>query len=129
MAYPYRDRYKSQANSQGGFFIPKGGAMEFSEIESSRLTELETVIEHGLKTFVDVGNALLEIRDSRLYRAEHGTFEDYCRDRWGMSRIHAHRMIEAASVTSNLLPIGNILPANEAQARPLTQLPPNVNTP
>ena len=53
------------------------------------------------------------------------TFEAYCRGRWGMSRIHAHRMIEAAVVTENLLPIGNI-PATERQARPLTQLEPEV---
>ena len=41
-----------------------------------------------------------------------------------MSRIHAHRMIEAATVMDNLLPIGNKLPATESQARPLTALPP-----
>ena len=35
--------------------------------------------------FVDVGKALLEIRDSRLYREGWGAFEDYCRDRWGFS--------------------------------------------
>lgn len=41
-----------------------------------------------------------------------------------MSRIHAHRMIEAAYVTNNLLPIGNILPRTESQARPLASLEP-----
>ena len=70
------------------------------------------------------GNALLEIRDSRLYRTSYGTFEDYCREKWQMSRIHAHRMIEAATVMDNLLPIGNIAPATESQARPLVSLPP-----
>ena len=42
-----------------------------------------------------------------------------------MSRIHAHRMIDAATVAENLLPIGNI-PATESQARPLAQLEPEV---
>ena len=93
--------------------------------ESERLEKCEEVIERGLKTFVDVGGSLLEIRDSKLYRTGYATFEEYCRDRWGMSRIHAHRMIEAASVTNNLLPMGNILPINERQARPLTQLEPD----
>lgn len=92
-------------------------------LETDRLTALEQTIERGLQTFVDVGTALLEIRDSRLYRQTFGTFEDYCRERWGMSRVHAFRMIEAASVANNLLPIGNILPATESQARPLTGLP------
>ena len=92
--------------------------------ERSRLFQLEETIRQGLNTFVDVGNALLEIRDKRLYRQEYSTFEDYCREQWGMSRIHAHRMIEAAYVTNNLLPIGNILPRTESQARPLASLEP-----
>lgn len=91
--------------------------------EANRLAELETIIERGKETFVEVGTALLEIRDSRLYKEKFKTFENYCQERWGMSRIHAHRMIEAAAVANNLLPIGN-KPENEAQARELAALPP-----
>lgn len=93
---------------------------------TERLTELETVIERGLQTFVEVGNALMEIRDGRLYRAEHDTFEDYCRDRWGMVASRARQLIGAAQVVSNLsvTNVTPVLPANEAQARPLTGLPP-----
>jgi hypothetical protein len=40
-----------------------------------------------------------------------------------MSRIHAHRLIEAASVVEHLLPIGNT-PTRESQVRPLTKLEP-----
>ena len=94
-----------------------------TETEVTRLVECEAVIERGLKTFVDVGNALLEIRDSRLYRADYGTFEDYCRGKWNMQRAYAYRLIGAAEVVSNLSPIGDILPATETQARPLTSLP------
>lgn len=94
-------------------------------VETTRLSELETTIEHGLQTFVEVGNALMEIRDSRLYRESFGTFEDYCQERWAMSRSYAHRTIEAAQVVTNLLPIGNI-PTNEAQARPLSPLTPQL---
>jgi phage N-6-adenine-methyltransferase len=89
-----------------------------------RLSELETTIERGLKTFVEVGNALAEIRDSRLYRKEYATFGDYCRERWGMSKRHANRLVESASVIHNLGPMGPELPTSERQARPLTSLPP-----
>jgi len=92
-----------------------------TDVELSTLDKYEAVINRGLKTFADVGNALLAIRDARLYREQHATFEAYCRDRWGMSRIHAHRMIDAARVC-DVLPIGN-KPTNEAQARPLARLP------
>lgn len=95
-----------------------------SDSEAQRLGELEGVIQRGLNTFVDVGNALLEIRDSRLYRAEFGTFEDYCIGKWNMQRAYAYRLISAAEVVSNLSPIGDILPSVETQARPLTRLEP-----
>lgn len=88
--------------------------------EAARLAALEATIERGLETFVEVGEALREIRDAGLYRPDHATFEVYCQARWGMSRSYAHRTIEAASVTATL-PNGN-KPTNEAQARELTRL-------
>lgn len=93
---------------------------EESGLDKRRLVELEEVIEQGLTTFVEVGEALLEIRDSRLYLETHGTFEDYCQDRWQISRPTAYRMIDAARVADVVSPIGDI--ANEAQARELTPL-------
>jgi hypothetical protein len=39
-----------------------------------------------------------------------------------MGRSHAYRLIEAASLIDNLSPIGELLPKNEAQIRPLTKL-------
>lgn len=95
-----------------------------NDLETTKLFECETIIERGLKTFVDVGGALLEIRDLKLYRANYGTFEDYCQNRWGMSRPRAYQLIEAAETLSNLSTIVDILPATESQARPLTQLEP-----
>ena len=98
---------------------------ELSAAEQVRLIQLENAIEVGLRTFVDVGNALLEIRDSRLYRLTHGTFEDYCRVRWGFTRMRASQLISAAEVIENL-GVNNCLqtPATESQARPLTVLEP-----
>lgn len=98
-------------------------ADELSLSEAQQLTSLEAIIETGLQTFVDVGQALMEIRGSRLYRGQYGNFEEYCRERWGFKRAHAYRMIEAAEVVSNLETLKVGLPANEAQARPLTGLP------
>ncbi len=44
-------------------------ALELLDItEQERLNNCERIIERGLNTFVDVGLALLEIRDNRLYR-------------------------------------------------------------
>lgn len=93
--------------------------------EATRLTELEGVIAVGLQSYAEVGNALLEIRDSKLYRASHGTFESYCFERWGISINYAGKLILAAKTVENLK-TGTIvpLPANEGQVRPLTSLEP-----
>lgn len=93
------------------------------ESEKQELQSCEAVIERGLATFYEVGTALLKIRDERLYRSANATFEEYCRARWQMSRNHAHRMIDAARVAQNLLPMGNI-PQTERQVRPLAGLEP-----
>src|SRR5262245_7566908 len=93
-----------------------------STVEPSRLAELEAIVEAGLKTFVEVGRALLEIRDDHHYvNAGYKSFETYCRERWGMSKTHANRQIEAAEVVDLLTPLG-VAPANEAQARELVPL-------
>lgn len=90
--------------------------------EVARLTELEAVIERGQRTFVEVGAALLEIRNARLYREAFATFEDYCQERWGMSRRYANMQIEGAEVVGTIVPKGLPAPANEAQARALIPL-------
>lgn len=93
--------------------------------EETRKAQLEATIERGMQTFVEVGLALMEIRDGRLYRAEFGTFEEYCQERWGWERRHAYRLIDAAAAVENVSNwTQNQAPANEAQARPLTSLPP-----
>jgi DNA modification methylase len=97
---------------------------DLSRIERDDLARCEAIIERGRTTFVEVGTAMLTIRDARLYRATHGTFEAYCRERWGLSKTHANRMIEAADVAGDLTPTG-VIPTAERQTRPLAPLGPN----
>ena len=66
--------------------------------------------------------ALLSIRDGRGYRFEYGTFEEYCKERWGMVRQRAYQLIEAAVAIGNLSTQVDILPQYEKHTRPLTQL-------
>lgn len=90
-----------------------------------RLTELEKVIAASRGHFVTVGRALREIRDKRLYKkALFETFEIYVRQRWDMGRAHAYRLMAFYEIIGNLSPIGDILPENEAQVRPLARLTP-----
>ena len=103
---------------------PVATVEDLSEQEHSTLAECEQTIGRGWTTFVEVGQALAKIRDERLYRGTHPTFEAYCRDRWDYGRAYANRLIGAAEVVAHLVTIGtNWKPANEAQVRPLIGLP------
>ncbi|MCU0541041.1 MAG: MICOS complex subunit MIC60 [Oscillatoriaceae cyanobacterium Prado104] len=94
--------------------------------ERARLQELESIVKHGLQTFYEVGKALDEIREQRLYRETHKSFESYCRDKWDIARQTAHRFIAAAQVIENLTPIGVKIPTKEIQVRPLAGLSPEL---
>lgn len=97
---------------------------ELTVSERSQLATCEAVIAQGFKTFIEVGNALAEIRDAKLYRLTYGTFEEYCQEKWGMGQRHANRLIAAADVADDLGPIGPTLPTSESVLRPLTSLEP-----
>jgi len=94
-----------------------------SPAEVQTLEQYEKIIEQGIKTFLEVGHALMVIRDQRLYRQAYGTFEDYLRERWDLSRPRAYQLIHAAEVVDAVSTIVDIVPVNEAQARPLATLP------
>lgn len=98
---------------------------ELSTLEQVSLEKLERTIEKGLASFYEVGSALLTIRNSRLYRGTYGTFEAYCLDRWGMARRTAYQYIDSVKTIDNVRNCAQIeiMPENEAQARPLAALP------
>lgn len=95
-----------------------------STAEASRLAACEAVIDRGLQSFAAVGQALREIRDSKLYRSlERQTFEVYCWERWRLTRRRAYQLIEAAGVIENLKMCTMVhIPDNERQVRELASL-------
>ncbi|WP_375494143.1 hypothetical protein [uncultured Nostoc sp.] len=94
--------------------------LEFTEEEQSLRLHLECQVE---RAFLSAGQALMELRDRRLYRSTHRTFEEYCRERFNYSRDAAYLKISATVVYENLqkfLPtIGRQIPmpTNERQLR------------
>jgi hypothetical protein len=91
----------------------------------TELERCEAIIKRNLNTFIEVGTALLEIRDNRLYRDTHKTFEAYCRERWGWNRDYANKQIRAAEVAGNLdTLVSKSAPTTERQLRPLARLEP-----
>lgn len=95
------------------------------EVATRNLAELESVIERGLTTFMDVGTALMEIRDERLYRETYSDFDAYCRERWGFSRVRSTQIITAARIANELVTtVTTPLPIRESQVRELARAQP-----
>jgi flagellar biosynthesis GTPase FlhF len=89
-------------DSQADDEIVPGDEKSLSASEERALARCEQTIERGLRTFVEVGQALKRIRDARLYRLEYRTFEDYCAERWGYKRERAYEVIRGAEVVNNV---------------------------
>lgn len=127
---------------------------ELSETEGTAVVAVEVLEEltsdeeqerHRLETKVDRAlsegwSALKQLRDRRLYRSTHKTFEEYAKDRFGYNRAHAYRLISAAAVLDTLSSTKGQdrarpnamspnwrqkLPVSESQCRELGKLPSN----
>ncbi|MCG6138568.1 MAG: hypothetical protein MET45_28785 [Nostoc sp. LLA-1] len=123
---------------------------ELTEEEQRDLLHLERKVE---KAFYEAGKALSELRDRRLYRSTHRTFDEYCRERFGYTHRHVNYLIAGSLVVDNIIMGTNcsqnekademgtncsqnqkvdgtgtnrsqILPTAEGQVRPLTKLEP-----
>jgi hypothetical protein len=91
--------------------------------EWAKLKECETTIKAGQQTFVEVGKALLAIRDGKLYREKYSTFEFYCETKWQWGRNYANKLIAGVQAVSSLpKALGTIVP-NEAAARAVAAVP------
>lgn len=116
----WRKRRKSSSKTSELAVLPI--APLTTEEEGDRL-HLERKVE---RAFYEAGMALMQLRDRRLYRSTHATFEDYCRDRFDYVRRRSYQLIDAAKIYNNLSEkceqIVHILPTREGQVRPMSQL-------
>jgi hypothetical protein len=104
-----------------------GETIDEQEVEPSlpeQFATLEKKIEQGFQTFEQVGLALMEIRDRKLYLGSgYSSFKDYCREGWGFGASRGRQLIAAAKLTQGLpetVTNGNA-PLNERQARKLAR--------
>jgi hypothetical protein len=110
---------------------------ELTQEEQSDRLHLERKVE---RAFFEAGKALMELRDRRLYRSTHKTFEEYCRSRFGYTHRNVNYLIAGSLVVDNIIMGSNgsqneisdemgtngsqILPTSERQVRPLVPLEP-----
>jgi len=116
---PVYDPVKArQLLAEAGY--PNGFDAGFYNCDSSYANIGEAALDNLRIAFWAAGKALQVIRDARLYRETHPTFEDYVEQRWDMSRPQAYRLIDAWPLAERLSPMGDKL--NERQVRELLPL-------
>ncbi|MBD2309922.1 hypothetical protein H6G17_31430 [Chroococcidiopsis sp. FACHB-1243] len=117
---------------------------ELTPDEERERHRLELKVE---RAFFEAGVALRELKEQRLYRSTHRSFEEYCYARFGYTRRRPYQLIEAAIVFENLCTNGTqnsetndlctngtqdrapiverqVLPTSERQVRDLVNLEP-----
>ena len=99
-----------------------------SVVERRDLRTLERVIDEGVVTFIEVGNALLEIQKRRLHRESGLNFESYVAERFGVNKSNCYRLISASQVKKRLDPLVKDIPEasqffNESQLIALEDVP------
>lgn len=80
--------------------------------EKQRLSVLESRVGAG---FIEIGQALKEIRNSRLYRESHNTWSEYVQTRWSFTASWANMLIKRAA-TSEMIQLKTDIQLNATQA-------------
>ena len=70
--------------------------------ERRMLYEYEEIIDKHIQAFFEVGKALMDIRDKRLYREEYPTFAEYCKSRWNLEIKRAYQLITGYKIAENV---------------------------
>ena len=98
--------------------------------EAADLDRHERIIARSISSFFEVGEALVDIRDRRLWRGAYESFEDYCDRRWHFTTRRARQLIAGAKVVKNLAGAsakaenGTTVPLlNERSAREVAKAP------
>ena len=75
---------------------------QLTTTEKRKLKAHEETIERGQKAFIEVGRALMAIREEQLYLDVADTFESYVRKRWNASRDWAYKQIAAMEAAQDV---------------------------
>ena len=97
-------------------------AETLTNAQRHKLRENEEKITRGARAWLDMGTALTDIRDNRLYRETHNSLEAYCWEKFRLERSVTYRLMDAVRRYQVLRPIAdrlNIQFSAESQLRPL----------
>ncbi|WP_424217750.1 hypothetical protein ACN20G_36945 (plasmid) [Streptomyces sp. BI20] len=70
--------------------------------ERELLTRCEAALENHRIAYWAAGKALQAIRDGKLFRATHGTFEGYCNELWDITPQYGNQLVRTWRITERL---------------------------
>lgn len=73
------------------------------QLANKELNELEKIIEEGISEFLQVGYALLRIRDQNLYLPNFPDFETYYQKRWGYTQFQIESRLASALISETIV--------------------------
>jgi hypothetical protein len=90
--------------------------IRLTQRERAELQECEQAVTSGLNEFLRVGKALSTIRNKRLFRETHASFEAYVTERWGLGIGATGTLITSYHIAEQLEEAGINLPAQVTQS-------------
>jgi hypothetical protein len=102
--------------------------MPLSEDEKKLFDQCEEQIARGIRSFIDVGEALMTVRDNELYREKYRTWENYCEQRWGFTDGRARQLILAMGTAKHIEGATGVTLPTEAATRELRKYTPEDQT-
>lgn len=103
------------------FGTPDGDAELEAITRSNNLEQLTRIVRNSKRTFLEVGWALWRIRDARLYKLTHSSWEKWIEDNWWGTKRQADRSIRA-TLTAAESGLGKNIPT-ESVAIELARVP------
>lgn len=86
-------------------------------------SDLQTLEARIRSSALDAAEALREIHDRELWRPKFKNFVEYCEKRWGWSKSHAYRLIQASETAKALPAQFSPIGAKEGVLRELRAIP------
>jgi hypothetical protein len=77
--------------------------MPLTPAQQDELRALELGIVQKYQVLLQIAQDLHQIRDRRLFKHTHPTFELYCRERWGLEQEYFAEIVQTQSVMQDLL--------------------------
>ncbi|MFE4574594.1 hypothetical protein [Streptomyces chartreusis] len=97
-------------NALPHLFKPISDLPKLTEPEREALAQCKASVETLKLAFFAAGKALQIIRDARLYRASHSSFEAFVLDEFGMKRAYANKLIRTWRLAEYLIASERLAP-------------------